>query len=131
MHQEDELVEIEGKPGKYRQATSIHDRYAKRPTDLENVCLAQFAVWYEPRKQVPKKVTFINGVSDQVGHVTCLTNDDLLFPKYLDLRPFKLGFMALRGAPKILRLHNPRKKDGHERLVYHNADCDLTKFILI
>ena len=29
-------------------ATSIHDRYAARPNNLENMCLATFAANYEP-----------------------------------------------------------------------------------
>ena len=29
--------------------TSIHDRYASHPESLENMCLAKFAVTYEPK----------------------------------------------------------------------------------
>ena len=42
--------------------TSIHDRYAARPESLQNMCLASFAVSYEPifgaKKHMMKILTF-------------------------------------------------------------------------
>jgi hypothetical protein len=45
------------------QASSLIDKYEKRPDSLENICLADFACWYDSRKlpsqthKVPKKKT--------------------------------------------------------------------------
>ena len=33
-------VEIPGKEGKFKQTTSIHEKYSNRPEYLENMCLA-------------------------------------------------------------------------------------------
>ena len=37
-----ELVQLEGKQGKYKEAPNIIDRYMARPECLDKMCLAQF-----------------------------------------------------------------------------------------
>ena len=60
---EDELVELEGKSGKYREAISIHKRYAARPFGIQSISLAQFASVYEARRNIPKKTELVDDVN--------------------------------------------------------------------
>ena len=57
-------IEIPGKEGKFKETTSIHQKYSNRPEYLENMCLAQFSMMYEsiPPQSV-KKIKFIDGIS--------------------------------------------------------------------
>ena len=58
-------MEIPGKEGKFKETTSIHQKYSNRPEYLENMCLAQFSMMYEsiPPYNV-KKITFIDGIEN-------------------------------------------------------------------
>ena len=49
------LISVAGKGGKYSAKTSVHERYALRPTVIENICLAQFATLYESCFQISAK----------------------------------------------------------------------------
>ena len=65
-HSDKDLVEIEGRAGKFKEATTVHDRYLERPSDLDEMCLAQFAICYTPIKKLPKgcKMTE-DGISEE------------------------------------------------------------------
>ena len=41
------IVTVPGKEGTYKQKIPVHDKYASRPDELENMCLAQFAIYYD------------------------------------------------------------------------------------
>ena len=41
------IVEVEGSETKYKEATTIHEKYANRPPAIENICLAQFYANYD------------------------------------------------------------------------------------
>ena len=49
-----ETVAIEGREGLYRQAISIHEKYAARPEALSPMCLAEFAITYQSTKTLGK-----------------------------------------------------------------------------
>ena len=58
-------MEIPGKEGKFKETTSIHQKYSNRPEYLENMCLAQFSMMYESiQTQSVKKIKFIDGISE-------------------------------------------------------------------
>ncbi len=110
-------IKIEGREGTYQAATTIHDRYAARPDRLELMCLAQFATHYTYTKKVPKDTTFDddgNSVdSSETGQK--MFNSEVSLPKYISLEESGLGFMRLRMYPSVLRFHNSKKKEGHEK----------------
>ena len=111
---EDELVELEGKSGKYREAISIHKRYAARPFGIQSISLAQYASVYEARRNIPKKTEIVDGMSQERGQYV-IFDTDIKLPKYLDLTKERLGYMGLRSSPCIIRFHSSQKKEGHEK----------------
>jgi hypothetical protein len=109
------LVEIEGRAGKFLQTLTVHERFSERSDMLEDMCLAQFATLYQPIKTIPKKVVMTNGVSDVLGNNTLFSDSNMILPKYLELKNKKMGSMSQRGNPCVLRLHSSKKKEGHEQ----------------
>jgi hypothetical protein len=109
------LIEIEGRPGKFIPTLTYHERFSERPEMLEDMCLAQFATLYQPISKIPKKFVMTNGVSDIVGNNTLFSDSNLILPKYIELKNKKMGLMSQRGHPCVLRLHNSQKKEGHEQ----------------
>ena len=132
------FVKIEGREGTFAESIAVIDRYIARPDHLENMCLAQFATAYVYAKKVPKKVTFdINGCSDVFSDTKIFEgfeegephsyeqeneenweidepNCHNFLPRYIVLKN-NLGKMRLRAYPAVMRIHNSRKKDGHEQ----------------
>jgi hypothetical protein len=104
----DRTIKLEGRSGNFIKSVTTQEKYEERPVGMELVCLATFGANYESVKTVPKKTTFTNGSSND-------GEDDTLLPKYIQLQNEKLGYMSRRGHPCVLRLHNPRKKEGHEQ----------------
>ena len=104
----EDIITVEGRNGKFVKSSSIHDKYALRPKDLENICLAQFATTYEPSIK-PKDEEFNNGVSQTESTLKRFDNDAYL-PKYIELQNGK--FMKARGHCSVIRLH--KKKHGFE-----------------
>ena len=137
----EKTIKLEGQKGRYKQATTMIDRYAKRPSELENMCYAQFSTSYNPVKNPPKTITFENGVSSKKSAQTILNTEEPL-PEYIDLSSDELGFLKLRSFPSVMRIHSSKKKEGHEQhysellLFYpwrdeinefHREDSDLCK----
>ena len=101
------------------------------------MCLAQFATHYICVSKFPKKVppTFEEdgNISDQKSDREIFSNGKKL-PKYLDMTDSELGKMSLRGFPSVMRLHDSKKKEGHEQffaemLLYYpwrDEDADLS-----
>ena len=44
----DRGFEVDDYDGKFIETETIHDKYSIRPTIMELICLAQFAMWYRP-----------------------------------------------------------------------------------
>lgn len=99
-----------GREGKFKKATSIHDKYSRRPRNLKNVCLAQFSTTYEAVKK-PKNVDFEDGISTEPSNITIFNSEEML-PKYISLSDG--SFMKARQVQCVLRIHSSKKKDGHE-----------------
>ncbi len=135
LRNEGPVIEIPGRSGKFRETTTVHDRYKNRPSGLEELTLAQFATIYEPRRTVPKKIVFVDGMSEDDGVATLISNPDKVLPRYLKLND-EIGYMSQRGEPSILRLHSSKKKEGHEQyyaemllyLPWRDEEMDLKRF---
>ena len=135
-------VKIAGRDGKFKEAISIHERYAKRPDYLEEMCLAQFASVYVLTPRMKKGTKWSEeegkeGCSVEASTIAMFKKDkddkdepNVWLPRYIDLRKFKLGLMRARCYPIVLRTHNSRKKDGDEfyyaelQLYFHWRDED-------
>ena len=101
---------IEGRKGKFKVANTIHQKYAGRPSQLENVCLAQFATSYLLHTgKIHEKIVFENGVSVQEGLIEEFGTSKKL-PKFIKLSYG--GTMRLRDSPIVLRRHDPKKQKG-------------------
>lgn len=108
-------IAIEGREGKYKQATTVIDRYCERPKYLEMMCLAQFGTSYVYAKTIPKKVILDkDGISIDEMSDQCIFNTEIRLPKYIEIGE-NLGFMRLRTYPAVLRIHSSKKKEGHEQ----------------
>ena len=82
------------------------------------MCLAQFATCYTPINKLPKKAEIVvegfeNGCSKVLSSQK-IFNTDIFLPNYIQLQD-GLGFMRLRAFPQVLRIHNSKKKEGHEK----------------
>ena len=111
------LVKLQGRPGKFKQAVSVIDRYSARPQSLKSMCLSQFAIsyTYAQKSKLPKSVVFDDdGVSIQKSKESIFNTDEFL-PQYIDLSSKNLGVLRLRSFPAILRIHSSKKKEGHEQ----------------
>ena len=106
---------LPGRQGRFRKAITIHKKYACRPNELENICLAQFATSFESCKN-PKKVTFNDdGTSEEKGCIKIFGSSQHL-PKFIELKSG--GFMSLRRYPSILRIHSSKKKKDKNEDLY-------------
>jgi hypothetical protein len=115
MDDGDSVVQIPGREGKFIQAVTLLERYSERPAGVEEICVAQFASLYQSCKTIPKKVIMTNGVSDVPGSNILFADQSIVLPKYIALKNKKMGYMSQRGSPCVLRLHNSKKKEGHEQ----------------
>ena len=110
--------QIPGKEGSFKEATSIHEKYANRPPVLEHMCLAQFAISYDRMSaQDANKKEFIEGShGEDSNQIIKSWNSqyETHLPTHICLGK-NLGYMRLRGVPAVLRLHKFREdKDPHE-----------------
>ena len=104
-------VEIMGRPGKFKRGASIHEKYALRPRDLEDVCLAQFATSYQAPFSIPKKVEWNGDVSNADSSIKNFASEKYL-PKFIRLGNGRL--MTARSTPAVIKLHSSKKKEAHE-----------------
>jgi hypothetical protein len=107
-------ISIEGKTGKYQQTISVHDRYASRPEELDEMCLAQFATSYTQTSRLPKKIEWTDGGTSIEITTQKILNTNKKLPKYIHLN-HNFGFMRLRTFPAVLRIHSSKRKEGHEQ----------------
>ena len=109
-------IDIPGREGKFKKVETVHRKYAKRPDELENVCLAQFGTIYESRKKPKASIVFNDdGASDEKGNIKIYGSDTLL-PKFIQLKSG--GYMNLRKFPCILRIHSSKKKKDEDEAIY-------------
>ena len=107
-------VKIDGRPGLYKQSVTVIDRYINRPNHLEGMCLGQFATSYVYLSTIPKRISFDDdGCSNEFSEERVF-NSETILPKYISLKE-KHGKMRLRSFPAVMRIHNSKKKNGHER----------------
>ena len=118
---DENLCSIEGRLGKFKETITVHQRYAARPKKQNDMCLAQFASHYSYTKRIPKEVTFYEDGSSKIESSKVLfcdigkeEDEQRKIPLYLDMSDKKLGKMRLRKQPAVLRLHDSRRKEGHE-----------------
>ena len=92
-----DTVEIESREGKYVWTMTVHEKYSKRPSSLDDICLAEFVINYT---SAPRDASETN--NDE-----CKTKRSL--PSKVTLED-NGGIMRLREVPCVLRLHESRKK---------------------
>ena len=86
---EKQTVQIEGREGAYVWTMSIHEKYSKRPTSVNNLYLAELFINYcsAPEKELLSDIKYRREL-----------------PSVLKLSD-NAGTMRLRGRPCVLRLH--------------------------
>ncbi len=110
-------VQIEGREGKYQKATTLHERYANRPVDLETICLAQFSVSYDVVSKKKKNLTFRDNCSIEKGDMKIIDTDEYL-PAQILFSDKKMSPMQLRSFRSVLRLHESKKKKEEHEFYY-------------
>ena len=117
-----ETVTIEGREGKYVESSSIHDKYLKRPPELFNMCLAQFAKCYTPAYQMKDDEDSDGELENEEEDKDPLTGNEIIenriesdFIIHPDLskrqslpRHVKLVGKFYKGEPRHMRLRNQR-----------------------
>ncbi|CAG2198023.1 unnamed protein product [Mytilus edulis] len=98
--------------------TSILDRYAARPTKLENLCLAKFSIWYTFDNS-KKKVKAVNMILNQLNNTASST---------ITLK-IELGQMRKTRKPAILKYHKyselKEKEDySYSQLLLNRQDLE-------
>ena len=104
-----QLLSVVGYKGKFQKAQSKHEKYALRPDELKDICLAQFATTYVTCQK--KNIELKGMVSEEVSEVKHFMTQENL-PKFIRLKDGKI--LEARNTMKVLRLHNVRNKIGHE-----------------
>ena len=111
-------IEIPGREGTFRAATPIDEKYSARPSCLEKMCLAEFAMNYDSFSPTPaEKSKFKDGVSGFDNEKTITSwnvNDRTPLPSQIKLSN-NMGYMRLRRIRSVLRMHKfIEEDDPHE-----------------
>ena len=114
-------ISIENRKGQFTEAIQIQQKYAARPINLNQMCLAQFATLYDsiPAKQI-QCVRFEDDISCQRSKTMIVTPShatNTFLPMYIKLAN-NLGFMKLRTFPSVLRLHKFNKTTNAHEFFY-------------
>ena len=122
--QSEEIFEIEGKPGKYKASITIFDYYSNRPSYLEKMTLAQFAITYNVNKRNKKSTVWEvdkdneSMISKERSSFTIFNTEEdkeeIILPERIKLKK-NLGQMSCRKKLLVLRYHLSKKKDGYEQ----------------
>ena len=112
------LISVAGKEGKFTAKTSVHERYALRPTAIENICLAHFATLYETCSKIPAKaVLFANNTRGESTHkLICSDIRDVFLPNYIKLSDET--YMKIRSYPAVLRKHKFRMDTQYHEFLF-------------
>lgn len=113
------LISIKGREGKYKVRKSIHEKYAKRPAILEELCLAQFQMMYESKSiKTCKAVEWkdnCHGTSN-TEMITWKGKQGYLPQKIKLLEDF--GIMHIRKDPCVIRIHKINKSNNIHEFIY-------------
>ena len=120
----EDRVEIAGSNRKFKRVTQIHEKYENRPSSLQHMCLAQFAISYDMMtKAAGKKREYEEDGSSKerskrvdMKLVSYDSNKEKPLPLYIKLGD-DLGYMRLRdkGGRSVLRRYKIREdKSPHE-----------------
>ena len=112
----EDALTIEGKVGKYKPSTSIHDKYMSRPQTLENICLAQFAIMYDRVSKTSKSEN--SDVSDTFFIASFDEGNRDPLPLAIKLSGRVEGKMKLRSCARIIRYHKFRQDTEHHQFMY-------------
>ena len=116
--------------------TSIHDRYAARPESLQNMCLASFAVSYEPifgaKKTHDENLNILENTDESDPESDEETSTRRRKNEVIKLKN-SLGHMRKRKTESILRVksfrqHKEPEKYYHSRLILYmpwNSEDEL------
>ena len=107
---EDDLIEVEGVKGRFRQVKSMNDIYGERPEKIETITLSQFATSYRKCQKKPKHLILNKGFSDEEGNIIEHVSEKRL-PLYIELMNSKEVY-RLRKFSTVLRIHASSKKQG-------------------
>ena len=145
LYDQDQLVEIEGKPKKYTQKATLISKYIRRPPKLEEMSYLQFAKMYESKNKVG--TTMHNRCSKELAeptedlekhhqrskdfHKIIIKHDNrddmsvdeyksMLLPRYIELSdplPGEPKNMSLRNHPFAIKQYVlSKEKQEHEYL---------------
>ena len=107
---ENDLIEVEGVKGRFRQVKSMNDIYGERPEKIETITLSQFATSYRKCQKKPKNLILNNGCSNEEGNIIEHVSEKRL-PLYIELMNSKEVY-RLRKFSTVLRIHASSKKQG-------------------
>ena len=95
-------IQLTERTGEFVKVQSAHDKYCMRPWPLSNLVFAQFVILYTNCYKLPKKIRFVNGISQQISNVKNLIDESDL-PKYIQL--FDNTIMVSKNHHSVLRFH--------------------------
>ena len=115
------IVEVEGRETRYREATTIHEKYASRPPALENMCLTQFNANYD-MVTGKKKYNFdphgAAGYSDTRRIISWRTEEEEAYLPIIIKLGNNMGLMQLRTKPAVIRFHQYHHEKDPHRFIY-------------
>ena len=111
------FFEIPGREGTFMSPVSVHEKYACRPEQLEEICLAQFIICYDMMAASKRKEEEEEDFLTQNNDMKIVSWNPAFEMPMLNVIKLdkKMGFMKLRGTPKVLRQHKFREENNpHE-----------------
>ena len=106
------LFQIPGREGMYKEAEKVHDKYACRPEGIEELTLSQFATSYKKCRKEPKNLQFNDfGVTEEKGNIIDHITEQYL-PQHIKMTTGEIFY--LRRFSTVLRIHSSSKKEGLE-----------------
>lgn len=122
-------VNIPGREGKYIEKYDIVSKYERRPMDIENICLAQFAKMYMPawkhsgketqqylqdvnttdeipKDEIPKEILHFHITYEGISHIQLPS-----ILKLIQTHPDEPPYMRKRINPAIMRIHKFNKNN--------------------
>ena len=95
-------IQLAERAGEFIKVQSAHDKYSMRPLAISQLVFAQFIMLYEKCYKLPKKISFVNGISLQKSIVKNLFDDSNL-PKLIQLSD-NIIFVS-KNRHSVLRFH--------------------------
>ena len=111
---------MEGSETKYKEATTIHKKYANRPPAIENMCLAQFHGNYDintGKKKYKFDAQGAAGYSDSKRIISWNVQEETYLPIIIKLGN-NMGMMQLRTKPAVLRFLKYHHEEDPHRFTY-------------